>query len=132
MVQLVDEVREIERGDQSLDFSLRLRQPREDPALFERTRTFIGRYALAGGNDQPRDVPELVRKLAPFLDRSFGEAHVLRGRHLHEAVPHCVRAVRFDHGNRVHSCAETLRHAPPGRSVHRRVDDDVGERDVAH
>ena len=36
VVELVDEVREVELAEQPLDLALRLREPREDPALLER------------------------------------------------------------------------------------------------
>src|SRR5579872_2875728 len=132
VVELVDEVREVELAEQALELELRLGEAREDPALLERPRALVGRRACRRLQDQPRHVPELVGELAPLLDRALGERHVLRRRHLHQAVPRRVGAVAVDERERVHAGAEALRHAAAGRRVHERMDDDVAERHVAH
>ena len=82
--------------------------------------------------EQPGDVPELVRELAALLDDAVGEADVLRRGHLQEPVAGRVGAVLVDHVDRVDAGAEALRHPPPVGREHRRVDDHVAERDLAH
>ena len=132
VVQLVDEMGEVELVQQPLELPLRLREPRENPVFLESAWPFRRGRALACEDDQPRDVPELVRELASFVDRTFRKADILRGRHLHQPVAHGVGAVCLDDGKRVHARAQTLRHTPAGRRMHRRVDDDIRERDIAH
>ena len=76
--------------------------------LFEHARALLRQRALRSEQDQPRDVPQLVRELAAFFDRPFREAHVLRRRHLHQAVAHRVGAVRVDDRQWVHAGPEAL------------------------
>src|SRR4029079_11393945 len=80
--------------------------------------------------DQPGDVPELVRELAALLDRTDGVAHVLGRGDLEEAGPRRVRAVRLDRLHRVDARPEALRHAAPVGRQYGRVDDHVRERDL--
>ena len=81
--------------------------------------------------DQARDVPELDRELASLLDRLRRVADVLRRRHLEQAVPRRIGAVRLDRLHRVDPRAEALRHPPPVGREDRRRDDHVRERDLA-
>jgi hypothetical protein len=53
-------------------------QPRKDPALLDIAR--LERWLGVAGirEDQPCDVPELVRELPALLDEAVREPHVLR------------------------------------------------------
>ena len=104
---------EVEPAPRLLDGGAHGVEPREDPALLERRGTERGRHALRVLEDEPRDVPELDRELAPLLDRLRRVADVLRRRDLEEAVARRVGAVRLDRLHRVDARAEALRHPPP-------------------
>ena len=80
---------------------------------------------------QPRDVPELVRELPALLERSLGEADVLGRRDLQQPVARRIGAVLRDHLERVDAGAEALRHAAAVGREHGRVDDHVVERHLA-
>src|SRR5205085_8317304 len=69
VIQLADEMSEAERLEVRFVCALRRREAREDPALLERRRALrdLGHARL---EQQPARVPELVRELPPFLDRS--------------------------------------------------------------
>ena len=101
-------------------------------SLLQLRRPKVGPRVTGVLEDQPRHVPELVRELAPLLDRAPAEADVLGRRDLEQPVPGRVGAVAVDRVERVDAVAEALRHAPPVGGEHGRVDDHVGERDVAH
>ena len=87
---------------------------------------------LCALQDQPGDVPELVRELPALLDGAGREAHVLRRGDLQQPVPRRVGPVRVDRLDRVDAGAEALGHAPPVGGEHGRVDDHVGERHLTH
>ena len=132
VVELVDQVGEVEVGEQALDLALGLRQPRENPALLDRRRPLLRLDAFGSLENQPCDVPELVRELSPLVDGAFGERHVLGRGHLHQPVARGVGAVAVEERQRVHARAEALRHPAAARCVDEGVNDDVRERDVAH
>ena len=79
VVELGDDVREVELGEVAARPS---RCVCESRARIQRSSSVCGRSlrlgALAALQDQPADVPELVRELPPLLDRAVGEADVLR------------------------------------------------------
>ena len=130
MVEAVGDLGEREARQGILDQRARALQPREDPALLHRFRTRPGSDPGRGRNDQSRDVPELVGEAAPLVHRCVREPRVLLRRHLHQAVAGRVRPILRDDLQRVDAVPERLRHPPPVRREHRRVDDHVGERDL--
>ncbi len=123
---------ELERLDRVPDLARGGVDARQDPALLHLGGLQGGLDSFGVPEDEPAHVPELVRELAPLLDRAVGEAHVLRRGHLQEPVAHRVRPVVGDHVERVDAGAEALRHAAPVGGEHGRVDDHVVERDLAH
>ena len=124
---------EIELPERALQELPRLVEAREDPALLSRARPGLRLDPLrAGEHDAVRHVPELDRELPALLDLTLVETHVLRGGHLHQPVARRVRAEAADRIERVDAGAEALRHSPPVRREHDRVDDHVAERHLAH
>ncbi len=93
VVERVGDVGEVEPRQELLDLGPRLVDPRDDPRLLERRGVELGLDALGLLEDQPRDVPELVRELAALLDRAPAEADVLGRGDLQEAVAGRVGAV---------------------------------------
>ena len=77
VVELVHHVREVELSEESLHLTLCLREAGENPALLERAGTFLRRGTLGGLQNQPCNIPELVRELSSLLDRALREADVL-------------------------------------------------------
>ena len=132
VVEHVRRRREVERAPRLLDLLAREIDPGQDPALLERGRIDGRLDPLRVLEDQPRDVPELVRELAALLDRAGREAHVLGRRDLEQPVPRRVGAVGLDHLERVDARPEALRHPPAVGREDGRVDDHVRERDLAH
>ena len=127
-VERLDRVREVERRPRLLELGARRVEPRQDPALLDLARPRLRLDPVL--EQQPRDVPELVRELPALLERALGEADVLRRGHLQQAVARRVGAVLRDQLERVDAVAEALRHPPAVRGQDRRVDDHVGERDL--
>ena len=124
-------LREVEPRPGVLELGTCLVEPREDPALLEALRRRGHLDALGVLEDQPRHVPELDRELPPLLDRAVREAHVLRRGDLQQPVARRVGSVLLDRLHRVDAGPEALRHAPAVEREHRRVDDHVGERNLA-
>ena len=112
----------VDRGGQAI----------EDPAVGGQQA--VGhRHRVGVGVEQheARRVEQLVREAASLVDHALGEAHVLRGAHLQQAVARGVSAVLVDQVERIDARAERLRHAPTVGGLDRRVDVHVGERDPA-
>ena len=127
-----DRGRELEPRDRVFEKPASAVETSRDPPLFDGVWAVSRLDSLGLGEHQPRHVPQLVRELPSLFDSAGREAHVLRGRHLQEAVPSRVRAVLGDQIGRVDPGAEALRHPPPvGREDHRVVVH-VVKREVAH
>ena len=125
VVEPLDSVGEVERGEKLLDLRPRLVDPREDPALLERVRAECRREPLGVAEDQSRHVPELARELRALVDLLPAETHVLGRGDLQQAVARRVRAVPRDRLERIDAGAEALRHPPPVRGKHRGGDDHI-------
>src|SRR5581483_10057919 len=103
---------EVELAEQALELPLHGGEPGEDPALLELARALRRNGVPRVREQEAGDVPELVRELAPLLDRPPAEAHILRRGDLEEAVAGRVGAMLLDRLERVDAGAEALRHAP--------------------
>ena len=131
VVEPVDGVREVvaRRGP-----------PRSPPASRRCARGSTAPRATTAAASTVRRRPRAAARLAfqslfasrrPSSIGSRREAHVLRRRHLQQAVARRVGAVRVDQLDRVDAVAELLRHPASVGGEDRRVDDHVAERDVA-
>src|SRR5205823_5731281 len=132
VVEGVDGVGEVEAAERGLDLCPGRIDTREDPALNRLLRTRLGPGTGRVRKDQTRHVPELVRELAALLDRPLREARVLRRGDLEQPVAGGIRAVLLDQLVGRDAVAQALRHPPPVRGEHHRVNDHVAEGDVAH
>ncbi len=127
--ELVAVQRRVHLGDAAL-------VPREEPAL-RRRQPFVRRElrlpAVERLQHEPGGVPDLVREVAPALDRIHRERDVLlpAGRESRQREPQGVGPVEIEDLDGVDHVAERLGHLPAVRVAHEPVDHDVSERDVA-
>ena len=133
-VQGLRHMGEVERAEIGLNRRADSVEARQDPALLDGSgaQPDLVPVALAGLEQQPARVPELVRELAALLDGAVGEADVLGRGDPQQAITHGVGPVLVDQLERIEARPETLRHAPPVGRQHGRVDDHLRERDLAH